>query len=492
MRIKNFNRLAICNRGEVAVRIIEAGRALGLKTLLLHSPADRQTRAYRMADECICLQGDNPYLDIDENLRALRACGAEAVHPGFGFLSENADFAEAVVAAGLVFVGPYPDAIRKMGDKIEAKKLMEQAQVPCIPGYKGEDQSYDELLRQAKSIGFPVLIKAAAGGGGRGMKVAETAEDFAEKWQSARREALAAFGSDKVFLEKYLRDTKHIEFQILGDSYGNYVHLFERECSIQRRHQKIIEEAPSPSLTPELRSRMAAAAIRAAESVNYVGAGTVEFLLAGQEFFFLEMNTRLQVEHPVTEQVTGIDLVQTQIRIARGEPLAFSQSQIALYGHSIECRLYAEDPYQGGRPSTGEILWQKFPLAAGRRFEYAFDTGDSVTSLYDPMIAKLIVHQPDRGSAMADMIDLIRNTQIFGIHSNLDFLAAILSHEDFTSGRMTTGFIEQYFAKALGERVWTETQKKLVDQLLVELAQQYQEPSKQVQPSLWLDAWRGI
>ncbi|MAF89653.1 MAG: pyruvate carboxylase subunit A [Bdellovibrionaceae bacterium] len=489
--VKNFKRIAVCNRGEVAVRIIEACHQLGIEAVLLHSQPDIGTRAYRMADDCVLLTGDSPYLDIKQNAEAAKKAMADAVHPGFGFLSENADFAEAIIGAGLSFIGPMPDSIRNMGDKISAKKLMEEARVPCIPGYKGEDQSLDRLKSEATEIGFPVLIKAAAGGGGRGMKVSRSKADFAEQLDSAKRESLAAFGSDQVFLEKYLENTKHIEFQIFGDQYGNYVHLFERECSVQRRHQKIIEEAPSPSLDEETRKRMAEAALRAAEKVNYVGAGTVEFLLAGQDFYFLEMNTRLQVEHPVTEYITGKDLVQTQIKVAMGSPLPFMQSQIEKKGHSIECRLYAEDPYKKGIPSTGEIFHQKFPKGEGRRFDYAFDPGDSVTSFYDPMIGKLIVHAEDREAACKKMIEVLQETEIFGIQTNIDFLVEIINHPEFFTGVMTTGFIEEYFSNALGEKKWSEEELQVVEHLMIQLANQHTQ-AKEQPLSAWQDAWRNV
>lgn len=459
MDTKVFKKVGICNRGEVAVRIIQACKELGIQTVLLHSEPDRNSRAYRMADECISLGGNTSaesYLDIQRNVDAALRMGVDAIHPGFGFLSENADFAQAIMEAGMSFVGPLPDSIRNMGDKVSAKKLMEAAGVPCIPGYKGDDQTKERLLKEANAIGYPVLIKAAAGGGGRGMKVSRSEKDFFENLESAQREAKTAFGNPSVFLEKYLENTKHIEFQIFGDTYGNYVHLFERECSVQRRHQKIIEEAPSPSLSPTLREKMAKSAVKAAEAANYIGAGTVEFLLKGEEYYFLEMNTRLQVEHPVTEFITGTDLVQAQLMVAQGHGLPWNQSDLRITGHSIECRLYAEDPYQMGMPSTGKLLYQKFSEGPGRRFDYAFDAGDEVTSFYDPMIGKLICFSEDRDRAIEKMQQILKESILFGVHTNIEFLKQILAHPDFTSGKMTTAFIAEYFPNALGERSQSE------------------------------------
>jgi 3-methylcrotonyl-CoA carboxylase alpha subunit len=493
-RVKNFKKIAVCNRGEVAVRIIRACRELGIQSVLLHSDPDKNSRAFRMADECVNLGGNTSaesYLDIQKNVNAAVQAGADAVHPGFGFLSENADFAEAVIAAGLSFIGPMPDSIRDMGDKVSAKKIMEAAGVPCIPGYKGEDQSGERLLKEAVQIGFPVLIKAAAGGGGRGMKVSRGKDDFLENLESAQRESLAAFGSQVVFLEKYLEDTKHIEFQVFGDSYGNHVHLFERECSVQRRHQKIVEEAPSPSLDESLREEMAAAAVRAAKAVNYIGAGTVEFLLKGKEFYFLEMNTRLQVEHPVTEFVTGADLVQAQIMVASGSPLPWSQSDLKLTGHSIECRLYAEDPYQMGMPSTGEILFQEFPFGPGRRFDFAFDAGDEVTSYYDPMIGKLITWGENRFKCLERMQTVLRESVIFGVHTNIEFLKEILAHSEFVDGTMTTGFIAEYFPNALGKQEWTPEEIELA-QKLYRTARMSKQELQDADQNPWNVLWRNV
>jgi 3-methylcrotonyl-CoA carboxylase alpha subunit len=462
MSHREIQKLAIANRGEVAVRIINACQELGIRTVLLHSEADRPTRAFRMADETVCI-GPAPtaesYLQIDRNIAAAVAAGAQAVHPGFGFLSENADFAQACAAAGLIFVGPRPETIRALGDKISAKRLIEKAKVPTVPGYMGEDQTLGILIGKAEEIGYPVIVKAAAGGGGRGMKVIRSRIEAEELIASAGREALSAFGSAKVFLEKYLDRAKHIEFQIFGDSNGKCVYLFERECSIQRRHQKIVEEALSPSLTSELRTEMAKAAVNLAETARYNGAGTVEFLVQDGRFYFLEMNTRLQVEHPVTEMVLGVDLVKAQILTAMGDFNLWPQDDLRPRGHAIECRVYAEDSYNRGLPSTGLLLGVEWPEGPGRRFEVGFEQGDEVTSFYDPMIAKIIVWDENRPRAIRKMLRVLDDTVIFGVRTNIPYLRAILSHSEFVSGNMTTQFIQNYFPEGLESKALSDKQK---------------------------------
>ena len=461
-QILRITKLAIANRGEVAVRIIHACRELGIRTVLLHSEVDVGTRAYRMADETVCIgpaATAESYLQIERNIAAALSVGAQAIHPGFGFLSENADFAERCESAGLVFVGPTPATIRALGDKISAKHLIEKAQVPTVPGYMGREQALEALVREAVRIGFPIIVKAAAGGGGRGMKVISNREEAADLISSAQREALAAFGSANVFLEKYLNQAKHIEFQIFGDGRGSCVHLFERECSVQRRHQKIIEEAPSANLNPELRARMAAAAITLAEQAHYRGAGTVEFLVQGNEFYFLEINTRLQVEHPVTELILGVDLVKAQILTAQGDFKIWKQAELHPRGHAFECRVYAEDPYKQGLPSTGKILAMHWPEGPGRRFEVGFEPGDDLTSFYDPMIAKIIVWDESRERARKKMRVVLDETVIFGVRTNLPYLKAILDHQDFVQGVMNTQFIAQYFPDGLPARELTEEQR---------------------------------
>jgi len=466
---RSIAKLAIANRGEVAVRIINACQELDLRTVLLHSEADVGTRAYRMADETVCI-GPAPtaesYLQIERNVEAAVGAGAQAVHPGFGFLSENADFAEACARAGLVFVGPKADTIRALGDKISAKKLIEKAKVPTVPGYMGDDQTVATLIARAAELGFPVIVKAAAGGGGRGMKVITRREDAEELISSAKREALAAFGSDKVFLEKYLDRAKHVEFQVFGDSHGKCVYLFERECSVQRRHQKIVEEALSPSLTADLRARMAKAAVDLAEAAGYMGAGTVEFLVQDGKFYFLEMNTRLQVEHPVTEMVLGVDLVKAQILTAAGQFALWPQEDLRPRGHAIECRMYAEDSYNRGLPSTGLLLGLEWPEGPGRRFEVGFEAGDEVTPFYDPMIAKIIVWDEDRPRAIRKMLRVLDDTVVFGVRTNIPYLKAILSHPDFADGTMTTQFIQKYFPEGLEAKPLSAAQKAFAQQAL--------------------------
>lgn len=445
-------KLAIANRGEVAVRIIHAARELGIPTVLLHSEVDVGTRAWRMADEKVCIgpaTTAESYLRIDRNIEGAKAAGATMVHPGFGFLSENADFAQACHDAGLIFVGPKPETIRALGDKISAKLLIEKANVPTVPGYAGADQTIATLVRESERIGFPVIVKAAAGGGGRGMKVIRSRDEAPDLISSAQREAQSAFGSAIVFLEKYLDRAKHIEFQVFGDFTGRCVHLFERECTVQRRHQKIVEESLSPSLTPDLRSEMAKAAVGLAEKAGYQGAGTVEFLVQDGKFYFLEMNTRLQVEHPVTELVLGVDLVKAQILTALKAFRIWKQTELVPRGHAIECRVYAEDSYNRGLPSTGELLGLHWPEGPGRRFEVGFEAGDEVTAYYDPMIAKVIVWDEDRPRAIRKMLKVLDDSVIFGVKANLPYLKAILSHPEFVDGSMTTQFIQQHFPEGL-------------------------------------------
>ncbi|MBX3032623.1 MAG: ATP-grasp domain-containing protein [Bdellovibrionaceae bacterium] len=462
---RNFQRVAIANRGEVAVRIIKACEELGLETLLLHSEADINSRAYRMATKTICI-GPGPtaesYLSIEANIRGAIAGEAQAVHPGFGFLSENADFAEACEKAGLVFIGPAPESIRQLGDKVHCKSLAKSAGLPLVPGYQGDDQGVDRLVNEAEKIGFPVIVKAAAGGGGRGMKLLHSREEARDLIESAQREARSAFGSSKVFLEKYLDRAKHIEFQIFGDASGRVVHLFDRECSVQRRHQKIIEEALSPSLTEELRRRMGEAAAAIGALGRYRGAGTVEFLLQDGEFYLLEVNTRLQVEHPVTEMVLGMDLVKAQILTAMGEYVFDDRQMRVPRGHAIECRLYAENPYLGGIPSTGVLGTVEWPEGPGRRFEYGFEKGDEITSFYDPMIAKVIVWDETRPRAIRKMIRTLRDSVIFGVRTNIPYLIEILSHPEFVNGVMTTRFIENNFPGPLAEPELSPAEEALV------------------------------
>lgn len=475
MMSKKFKRIAIANRGEVAVRIIRACEEMGIETVLLHSEVDAGTRAYRMATKTICI-GPAPtaesYLNIEANVNGALAGGAEAVHPGFGFLSENYQFAEACAKAGLVFIGPSPKATQTLGDKVSCKALAKQLGLPLVPGYEGENQTVDNLKKEAERIGYPVIVKAAAGGGGRGMKVIRAAADAQELIESAQREALSAFGSAKVFLEKYLDRAKHIEFQIFGDATGRVIHLFDRECSVQRRHQKIIEEALSPSLTPDLRRQMGEMATALATHAGYKGAGTVEFLLQDGKFYLLEVNTRLQVEHPVTELVMGVDLVKAQILTAQGDPVFSDQQLIMPRGHSIECRIYAENPYLGGVPSTGLLGKIEWPEGPGRRFEYGFEEGDEITSFYDPMIAKVIVWDESRLRAIQKTIQVLKDSVVFGVHTNIPYLIEILSHPEFINGTMTTRFIETHFSEALKAPTLTASEKEFAEKMAKSLSPQ--------------------
>jgi 3-methylcrotonyl-CoA carboxylase alpha subunit len=441
---------------------------LGIETVLLHSEVDTKSRAYRLADKTICI-GPAPtaesYLNIEANVQGALAARADAVHPGFGFLSENSDFVKAVEKAGLIFVGPSASAMLAVGDKVNCKVQAQKLGLPLIPGYQGENQTVDFLLSEAEKMGFPVLVKAAAGGGGRGMKLLTKKEEARELIESAQREAQAAFGNPKVFLEKYLDRAKHIEFQVFGDSTGEVKHFFERECSVQRRHQKIIEEALSPSLSDDLRRRMGEAACLLTQSVGYQGAGTVEFLLQDNQFYLLEVNTRLQVEHPVTEMVLGVDLVKAQILTADGNFVFSPQKVNYPHGHSIECRLYAEDPFKGGIPSTGLLGRVEWPEGPGRRFEYGFEAGDVITPYYDPMIAKVIVWDETRLRAIEKMTKVLQDSVVFGVKTNIPYLIEILNHPEFIKGIMTTRFIERHFAEPLPELKAHEAEQALLTHL---------------------------
>jgi 3-methylcrotonyl-CoA carboxylase alpha subunit len=441
-----FGRILIANRGEIACRVIRTARRMGIATVAVYSEADRKALYAELADEAWPI-GPAPardsYLNIGVILEAARSSGAEAVHPGYGFLSENAEFAEACEAAGIVFIGPPASAMRAMGSKAEAKDLMQRHGVPLVPGYHGADQNRARLLDEAERIGFPVLIKASAGGGGRGMRAVGSAAEFAPALSGATREAEAAFGNGRVLLEKYLARPRHIEVQIFADRHGNTVHLLERDCSIQRRHQKVLEEAPAPGLDKAQRSALAEAAVAAARAVGYVGAGTVEFIVEGGDFYFIEMNTRLQVEHPVTEAVTGLDLVEWQFRVAAGEPLPFCQSGLVLRGHAIEARLYAEDPERGFLPQTGTLHGLRFPSSELARVDTGVRQGDIVTPFYDPMIAKIIAWGEDRAAAVGRLRRALAETAVLGVGSNLAFLARVATHPEFASGAVDTGFIER-------------------------------------------------
>ncbi|MBV8119834.1 MAG: acetyl/propionyl/methylcrotonyl-CoA carboxylase subunit alpha [Alphaproteobacteria bacterium] len=444
-----FERLLIANRGEIACRIIRTARRLSIATIAIYSDADRRAMHVELADEAWPVGPAPPgesYLNIDAILAAAQASGAEAVHPGYGFLSENSDFAETCEQAGLVFIGPSAAAIRAMGSKAAAKSLMGRAGVPVVPGYHGDDQDPDTLGQEAQRLGFPVLIKASAGGGGRGMRIVHNAAGFASALASARREALSAFGEDRMLIEKYLERPRHIEVQIFADRHGNIVHIFDRDCSIQRRHQKVIEEAPAPGVDQQRRGAMRKAAVTAARAIGYVGAGTVEFIVppdASEAFYFIEMNTRLQVEHTVTEAVTGLDLVEWQLRAAAGEKLPVRQPELTLSGHAIEARLYAEDPEQGFLPQIGTLDRLHFPSPELARVETGVREGDGVSPYYDPMIAKIIVWGDDRSAAVSRLQRALGETAVLGLRTNLAFLARVARHPDFVGGTVDTDFVER-------------------------------------------------
>ncbi|MGO8869163.1 MAG: acetyl/propionyl/methylcrotonyl-CoA carboxylase subunit alpha [Alphaproteobacteria bacterium] len=451
-----FTKLLIANRGEIACRIIRTARRLGIKTVAVYSEADRHARHVVLADMARLIgpaSARESYLNIEAILAAAAATGAEAVHPGYGFLSENAAFAEACEKAGFVFIGPPASAIRAMGSKSEAKRLMEKAGLPVVPGYHGADQGLARLRAAAERIGFPVLIKASAGGGGKGMRVVERAEALPSALASAKREAASAFGDDRVLLEKYLARPRHIEIQLFADAHGNAVHLFERDCSIQRRHQKVIEEAPAPGMTEKRRAQMGAAAVAAAAAIGYRGAGTVEFIVDEDgSFHFMEMNTRLQVEHPVTEMITGQDLVEWQLRVAAGEPLPLAQGDLAISGHAFEARLYAEDPERDFLPATGRLRHLRFPAEGPHvRVDAGVAEGDQVTIHYDPMLAKLIVWDRDREGALRRLAAALGACEVAGIATNIAFLSALAAHPAFAAAELDTGFIARHRAALVPE-----------------------------------------
>jgi len=440
-----FKKILVANRGEIAVRVIRACRELGVKTVAVYSEVDRLGLPVQLADEAICLGGASPlesYLKIDAIIEAARQCGADAIHPGYGFLAENSAFAEAVIEAGMTFIGPSAEAIRLMGNKVASRELMMHSGVPVIPGAEPSGDDLERSFEEARKIGYPVLVKAAAGGGGKGMRVAASEDELQLSLESARREAGNAFGDNTVFLEKYIEKPRHVEIQVLADGHGHTIHLCERECSIQRRHQKIVEEAPSTAVTPEIREAMGRAAVQAAEAVNYTNAGTVEFLLdTDGSFYFLEMNTRIQVEHPITEMTTGVDLVQWQIRIASGAALTITQDQVSQTGHAIECRIYAEDPGNNFMPSPGRILHAVEPSGPGIRNDSAIFSGFEVTMDYDPILSKLVVWGEDRDQACRRMVKALRGMVVLGIQTTCGYLADVIEHPAFVSGETFTDFI---------------------------------------------------
>src|SRR5690606_19760586 len=443
-----MKKILVANRGEIAVRIMRSAREMGIPTVAVFSDADRLAMHVQYADEAIHI-GESPsnlsYLHIERIIDACRSTGSDAVHPGYGFLSENPAFARALRAAGITLIGPSPEAMEMMGNKLSAKAAAMKYNIPLIKGTTEPISDIEEAKRQAKDIGFPILIKAAAGGGGKGMRVVSSEEAFESELKMAVSEAKSAFGDESVFLERYISAPKHIEIQVLADNFGHTIHLFERECSVQRRHQKVVEEAPSAVVDADLRQRMGKCAVDVARSCNYSGAGTVEFILDEQmNFYFLEMNTRLQVEHPITEMITGVDLVKEQIKIARGEVLSIQQSDLQINGHAIELRVYAEDPLNNFLPDTGRLSTYELPQGPGVRVDNAYRAGMEISVFYDPMIAKLVVWGSDREEAIARMKRAIQEYKITGIQSTLDFGTFVMNHPDFRSGRYNTNFISSY------------------------------------------------
>lgn len=467
-----FSKILIANRGEIACRVIKTARRMGIKTVVVYSDADASSMAVQMADEAVHIGGSpaaQSYLVQDKIVAAVKATGAEAVHPGFGFLSENASFAQRLKDEGIAFIGPNPRAIEAMGDKITSKKFAAEAGVSTVPGHMGLIADSKEAVKIADSIGYPVMIKASAGGGGKGLRIAFNATEAKEGFDGARAEAIASFGDDRIFIEKFVDQPRHIEIQVLGDKHGNIIYLNERECSIQRRNQKVFEEAPSPFLTPETRKAMGEQAVALAKAVDYDSAGTVEFIVDGQRnFYFLEMNTRLQVEHPVTELITGYDLVEQMIRVAAGEKLAIKQKDVKINGWALESRIYAEDPYRGFLPSIGRLKRMRFPAEGALdegtvRIDTGVREGDEISMFYDPMIAKLITHGKDRATAIATHVKALERLEVKGIQDNSPFLAAVLDQKRFQSGKITTGYIKEEFPDGFhGAEASPEVEKLLI------------------------------
>lgn len=445
-----MDKILIANRGEIALRIMRSCKEMGISTVAVFSEADRNAPFVKYADEAVCLgppASNQSYLLGNKIIDVAKKLGVKGIHPGYGFLSENGEFAAAVKKAGITFIGPSPEAMEVMGDKLSAKAAAKKYNIPMVPGSDGAISSIEEGKKIAKETGFPLLIKASAGGGGKGMRIVENIEEFEEQMKLAVSEATSSFGDGSVFIERYVAGPRHIEIQVLGDSYGNIVYLFERECSVQRRHQKVIEEAPSSVLTPEIRKAMGECAVNVAKACSYEGAGTVEFLLdENKDFYFLEMNTRLQVEHPVTEMITGVDLVKEQIKIARGEKLSFKQEDLKIIGHSVEVRVYAEDPCNNFLPDIGKLMTYRTPQGPGIRVDDGFEEGMDIPIYYDPMIAKLITFGKDREEAINRMVRAIDDYEIIGVETTLKFCKFVLQHDAFTSGNFDTHFVKQHFS----------------------------------------------
>ncbi|MBI3218154.1 MAG: acetyl-CoA carboxylase biotin carboxylase subunit [Bacteroidetes bacterium] len=466
-----IHKLLVANRGEIALRIMRSAKEMGIQTVAVYSEIDRNAMHVRFADEAHCIgpaPSSESYLRMDKIIDAAKKSGANAIHPGYGFLSENEDFADLVKENGLIFVGPSGDSMRTMGSKLAAKEAVAKFNVPLVPGTSTPITNVDEAKGIAKKIGYPILIKASAGGGGKGMRVVENEAEFQNQMERAISEATASFGDGAVFIEKYIAKPRHIEFQVFGDQHGNVVHLFDRECSIQRRHQKVVEEAPSPVLTPELRKKMGEAAVNAAKAAKYYNAGTIEFILdEDMSFYFLEMNTRLQVEHPVTEMITGLDLVKLQIKIAEGEKLPFTQNQLAIHGHAIEVRVCAEDPTNNFLPDIGKLQTYRRPQGHGVRVDDGFEEGMTIPVQYDPLLAKLIVYAETRELAMDKMVRAISDYEITGVATTLGFGAFVMKHEAFRSGNFNTRFIENYFKPEYLQQQADEDLEKVVAALAV-------------------------
>jgi acetyl-CoA carboxylase biotin carboxylase subunit len=480
-----FKKILIANRGEIAVRIIKACREMGISTVAVYSEADRKSLHVISADEAQCI-GPAPaidsYLDIDRIVEAAKKTGAEAIHPGYGFLAENAGFVRRCEEEGIVFIGPNSKAMQLVGDKVRSRQTMEKAGIPIIPGMKGIPSAMADYTTEAKRIGFPVMIKASAGGGGKGMRIVHDAKDLETGLEAGKREAKSAFGDESVYLEKYIEEPRHVEFQVLADNFGHVVHLFERECSIQRRHQKIVEESPSQALNPELRAIMGETAKKVIQVSGYNNAGTVEFLLdKNKNFYFLEVNARLQVEHPVTEFITGIDLVHQQIAIASGEKLTISQDELEQKGHAIECRIYAEDPFNNFLPSAGKVHFLKEPSGPGVRHDCGIYGGCEVPIFYDPILAKLIVWAEDRPKSQQKMICALDDYVILGIQTTIGFLKDVIAHPQFQAGETTTGFIDKYFSEWRGKKKTEEAR------LIVALASAFDGQAKSFGPQVTTD-----